>query len=89
MGDFRVLLLEISNELTKSDLADLKFLCRDVIQAGVAQNITRPFELFSLLEDRDKLSEGNRDFLASKLSAINKQWLRNKLLGIQGTKLLK
>ncbi|XP_068688924.1 uncharacterized protein [Montipora foliosa] len=83
MGDFRTLLLEISNELTISDLAMLKFVCGDVIQAGAAEKITQPFELFSALEQRNMLSEENRDFLASKLSAINKKRLRNKLLGIQ------
>jgi len=30
------------------------------------------------------LSEENRDFLASKLIAVNRNDLRNKLLGIQG-----
>ena len=89
MGDFRTLLLEISNELTTLDLEKLKFVCGDVIQAGAAEKITRPFQLFGALEQRNMLSEENRDFLASKLSAIDKKGLRNKLLGIQGTTFLK
>lgn len=84
MNNYRSLLLEISNSLTTPDLQQLKFLCGDVISAGVAERITRGFELFSALEQRNMLSEKNRDFLASKLIAIKRNDLRNKLLGIQG-----
>lgn len=84
MNSYRGLLLELSNSLTSSDLEGLKFLCRDVIPAGRAERITRPFEFFSALEQLNMLSEENRDFLASKLIAINRNDLRNKLLGIQG-----
>ncbi|KAL9959172.1 hypothetical protein ACROYT_G036266 [Oculina patagonica] len=84
MNSYRGLLLELSNSLTSSDLEGLKFLCREVIPAGRAEKITRPFEFFSALEQLNMLSEENRDFLASKLIAINRNDLRNKLLGIQG-----
>ena len=84
MNSYRGLLLELSNSLTSSDLEGLKFLCRDVIPAGRAERITRPFEFFGALEQLNMLSEENRDFLASKLIAINRNDLRNKLLGIQG-----
>ena len=84
MSNYRGLLLEISNNLTSTDLDGLKFLCREVIPAGRAERITRSFEFFSELEHLNMLSEENRDFLASKLIAINRNDLRNKLLGIQG-----
>ena len=84
MNSYRGLLLELSNSLTSSDLEGLKFLCRDVIPAGRAERITRPFEFFAALEQLNMLSEENRDFLASKLIAINRNDLRNQLLGIQG-----
>ena len=84
MNSFRGLLLEISNSLPSSDLEQLKYLCRDNIPAGKAEKITRPFEFFSTLEQLNILSEENRDFLASKLIAINRSDLRNKLLGIEG-----
>lgn len=89
MSNYRSLLLELSNSLTTSDLQELKFLCGDVIPAGQAEKFTRAFELFSALEQRNMLSEENRDFLASKLIAINRNDLRNKLLGIQGKSILK
>lgn len=83
MSDYRALLLTISNHLTSSDVDGLKYLCREVIPAGRAEKITRAFEFFSELERLNLLSEENRDFLASKLIAINRNDLRNKLLGIQ------
>ena len=89
MNSYRSLLLELSNSLTISDLQELKFLCGDVIPAGSAERITKGFELFGALEQRNMLSEENRDFLASKLIAIKRIDLRNKLLGIQGKNLLK
>lgn len=89
MSDFRLLLLEISNEITNADLAKLKFLCEDVIPSRTGEGISQPFELFRALEQRNLLSEQNREFLASKLSDINRVALRNKLLGIQGKSVLK
>ena len=70
--------------MTTADLQELKFLCGDVIPAGRLERINRGFELFGALEQLNILSEENRDFLASKLIAINRNDLRNKLLGIQG-----
>ena len=84
MSDYRALLLNISNHLTSEDVTGLKYLCVEVIPAGRAEKITRAFEFFSELERLNLLSEENRDFLASKLIAINRNDLRNKLLGIQG-----
>ena len=84
MSGYRSLLLDLSNNLTTADLQALKFLCEDVIPAGRLEKITRGFELFGALEQLNMLSEENRDFLASKLLAVHRNDLRNKLLGIQG-----
>ena len=84
ISTYRSLLLDLSNSLTSLDLKLLKFLCRDVIPARQAVKITRPFEFFAALEQLNMLSEENRDFLASKLIAVNRNDLRNKLLGIEG-----
>ncbi|CAH3169392.1 unnamed protein product [Porites evermanni] len=83
MSSYRSLLLELSNSLTTADLRELKFLCGDVIPAGRLERINQGFELFSALEQLNMLSVENRDFLASKLIAVNRNDLRNKLLGIQ------
>ena len=84
MSSYTSLLLELSNSLTPANLQKLKFLCADVIPAGRLERINRGIELFGALEQLDMLSEENRDFLASKLIAVNRNDLRNKLLGIQG-----
>ena len=84
MSRYTSLLLELSNSLTTANLQKLKFLCADVIPAGRLERINRGIELFGALEQLDMLSEENRDFLASKLIAVNRNDLRNKLLGIQG-----
>ena len=84
MSSYTSLLLELSNSLTTTNLQKLKFLCADVIPAGRLERINRGIELFGALEQLDMLSEENRDFLASKLIAVNRYDLRNKLLGIQG-----
>ena len=84
MSSYRYLLLELSNSLTTAELQELKFLCADVIPVGRLERINRGFELFDALEQLNMLSEENRDFLASKLIAVNRNDLRDKLLGIQG-----
>ena len=84
MSSYRSLLLEMSNSLTTADLQKLKFLCGDVIPAGRLETINRGFDLFGALEQLNMLSEEHRDFLASKLIAVNRNDLRDKLLGIQG-----
>ena len=84
MSSYTSLLLELSNSLTTTNLQKLKFLCGDVIPAGRLERINRGIELFGVLEQLDMLSEENRNFLASKLIAVNRNDLRNKLLGIQG-----
>ena len=84
MSSYTSLLLELSNSLTTANLQKLKFLCAGVIPAGRLERINRGIELFGALEQLDMLSEENRDFLASKLIAVNRNDLRNKLLGMQG-----
>ena len=84
MSSYRSLLLVLSNSLTIADLQELKFLCADVIPAGRLERITQGIELFGAMEQLNMLSEENRDFLASKLIAVSRNDLRNKLLGIEG-----
>ena len=84
MNDFREILLDISGHLTTDDVKELKFLCKYHIPAGKAQGITDALDLFSKLENLALLTDKKREFLASKLTAIGKKHLGDKLLGIQG-----
>ena len=80
-SNFRSLLLQLSKSLTRQELQELKSLCRDVVPRGKLETINHGFELFEALEHLNKLSVGDRDFLASILIAVNRTDLRNQLLG--------
>ena len=83
-SNFRSLLLQLSNSLTGKELQELKFLCGDVVPRDKMETINHGFELFEALEHLNKLSVRDRDFLASKLIAVNRNDLREQLLGIEG-----
>ena len=83
-SNFRSLLLQLSNSLTRKELQELKFLCGDVVPRDKLTTINHGFELFEDLEHLNKLSVRNRDFLASKLIAVKRTDLRNQLLEIEG-----
>ena len=84
-GGFRSLLLQLSDSLTGKELRELKFLCGDVLSYRFQlETINNGFQLFEALKQLNLLSEGNRDFLASKLIAVDRTDLRNQLLGIEG-----
>ena len=79
-ANFESLLLRLSNSLTREELQALKVLCRDVIPRDKLQTINDGFELFQALKRLDKLSVRDRDFLASKLIAMNRTDLKKQLL---------
>ena len=83
-SNFRSLLLQLSNSLTRKELQELKFLCGDVVPRDKLETINHGLKLFVALEDLNKLSVRDRDFLASKLIAVNRTDLRNQLLEIEG-----
>ena len=83
-SNFRSLLLQLSNSLTRKEVQELKFLCGDVVPRDKLETINHGFELFEALEHLNKLSVRDRDFLASKLIAVNRTDLRNQLLEIEG-----
>ena len=83
-GNFRSLLLQLSNSLRGNELQGLKFHCGDVLPRDVLEIIKHGFQLFQALEHYNMLSVRERDFLASKLIAVNRIDLRDQLLGLQG-----
>ena len=82
--NFRSLLLQLSNSLTRKELQELKSLCRYVVPRDKLETINDGFGLFEALEHFNKLSVRDRDFLASKLIAVNRADLRDQLLGMEG-----
>ena len=83
-SNFRSLLLQLSNSLTRKELQELKLLCGDVVPRDKLETINHGLKLFDALEDLNKLSVRDRDFLASKLIAVNRTDLRIQLLEIEG-----
>ena len=80
-SNFRSLLLQLSKSLTRKELQELKFLCEDVVPRDTLETINHGFELFEALEHLNELSVVDRDFLASILNAVNRNDLRNQLVG--------
>ena len=81
---FKSLLLQLSDSLSRKELRELKFLCEDVLPRYELERINDGLKLFEALENRNMLSEGNRDFLASILIAVNRTDLGRKLLEAEG-----
>ena len=69
---FKMNLMSISNQLTIDDLEKMKFCVQDYIPKWKLQNITKPFELFSLMMENDLLSPTNVDLLAKLLESAGR-----------------
>ena len=78
------MILQLFNSLTSKELQQLKFLCGDVLSRSELETINFGYELFEALENQNELSVANKDFLASKLIAVNRIDLREQLLGLEG-----
>lgn len=81
---FKSLLLQLSDSLSREELGELKFLCEDVLPRYELERINDGLKLFEALENRNMLSEGNRDFLASILIGVNRTDVGSKLLETEG-----
>ena len=65
-------LMSISNQLTIDDLEKMKFCVQGYIPQWKLQNITKPFELFSLMMENDLLSPTNVNRLAKLLESAGR-----------------
>ena len=72
---FRLALKNISDRFSSQDLEELKYLCEDVIPAGELEKLKSGTQLFSALQRRNKISEGDLAFLDFLLEAIGKKHL--------------
>ena len=76
--------MQLSNSLRGNELQELKFQCGDVLSRYEWTTIKHGFQLFQALEHHNMLSVRDRDFLASKLIAVNRIDLRDQLVGLEG-----
>ena len=74
-----VLLLQISGDLTQSDLDSLLFCCGDVISECAARKIRKGTDLFTALMHRTLLAPGQYSYLRDCLEAIDRVDLARKL----------
>lgn len=78
-GDFNALLLDISKQLSKDQLEDIKFLCNDFIGKKVMEKIDTGLKLFTVLMERGKLGPDDTDFLCRSLGLIHRPDLAAKV----------
>lgn len=77
---FKKVLLEISNELSSSQLEQLKFLLRDKnFGKKVLENIDNGLKLFELMKERNDLAANKTELLSKLLKDINRQDLAEKI----------
>uniref|UniRef100_A0A3Q0QX89 Fas (tnfrsf6)-associated via death domain n=1 Tax=Amphilophus citrinellus TaxID=61819 RepID=A0A3Q0QX89_AMPCI len=77
---FNKVLLEISNELSSSQLEQLKFLLRDKnFGKKVLENIDNGLKLFELMKERNYLAADKTELLSNLLKDINRQDLAEKI----------
>ena len=76
--NFRQNLARIASKLTEENLARLKFLC-DEIPAGDREKVLNAEQLFTELEQREKLAPDRLDFLHKHLKNIGRDDLATEL----------
>ena len=76
---FRKLLFRISEKLSRQDLENLIFVCRDVIPVSRMERVRSATELFQALSERGKLAVNDVSYLARILSSIQKGYLLHDL----------
>ena len=84
MDPYRARLLAISNEITEGEFLDLKFLCKEHFPSGILEKITRPLELFDLLERDSLLGSENIEYLVALFEGIHRSELSQVLRGETG-----
>lgn len=66
----RSYLLRISEDITKEQLEEMKYLCMDCISEGKLETITSPLQLFKELERLKKMDIDNLSFLRELLENV-------------------
>lgn len=76
--EFNFLLNDISQNLSQEELDSMKFLCKDIGKRRL-EKLSSGLQLFQALEEQDKLSKEDTQFLAKLLSNIKRSDLEKKL----------
>uniref|UniRef100_A0A2C9LNN3 Death domain-containing protein n=1 Tax=Biomphalaria glabrata TaxID=6526 RepID=A0A2C9LNN3_BIOGL len=60
---YRAMIVELSSKLTDKELGSMKFMCKEIIPNRVRDSLATSLHLFEALEERNKLSATNLEFL--------------------------
>ena len=73
MEVFNSFLLQIANEITRKELADMKFLCEGHgdLPRGTLEPIEEPRDLLRLLSSSGKIGPGDVTFLVNLLNQVH------------------
>ena len=77
--DYHLLLISLSQRLSKEDLKSLVFSCGDVLPRSAADSITVGTDLFRELNQRGHLGPSNYDYLRDKLELVGRNDLSSLL----------
>lgn len=77
--NFRRCLNAISNQLSRQNLDDMKFVCKDHVPVSRMERVRSPLDLFQALEERGKMSADDTNFLAQVLFSVDRSNLISEL----------
>jgi hypothetical protein len=78
--DFRRCLNGLSNQLSRQNLDDMKFVCKDHVPVARMERVRNPLDIFQALEERGKLAMNDTSFLVKVLITIERSNLVSDLI---------
>lgn len=78
--DFRRCLNRLSNQLSRPNLEDMKFVCKDHVPVARMERVHSSLDIFQALEERGKLSSSDTTFLVKVLVSIDRANLVSELV---------
>ena len=70
--DFRRCLNRLSNQFSRQNLDDMKFVCKDHVPVARMERVRSSLDIFQALEERGKLSMNDTSFLVKVLGSIER-----------------
>jgi hypothetical protein len=78
--EFRRCLNRLSNQLSRQNLEDMKFVCKDHVPVARMERVRSSLDIFQALEERGKLSSTDTAFLVKVLVSIERSNLVSELI---------
>ena len=78
--DFRRCLNGLANQLSRQNLDDMKFVCKDHVPVARMERVRNPLDIFQALEERGKLAMQDTSFLVQVLVSIERSNLVSDLI---------